>query len=84
MASISGRIMGDECTDSCYWCDVCWKHTLRMLRVIFAGPDTESTGIAIAKEKGDRRLETIRRCAELWKARCRCEAHSKYFGDWLD
>lgn len=84
VASISGRIMGDECTDSYYWCEACGTYTLRMLREIFAGPDTESSGIAIAKEEGDRRLEIIRRCAEPWDERCRCEAHRKYFGDWLD
>lgn len=83
-ASISGRIMGDDCTDSYYWCSVCGVYTLRMLREIFAGPDTESAGSLIEKEEGERRLEIIRRCAEPWNERCRCEAHREYFGRWLD
>ncbi len=84
VASISGRLMGDECTDSYYWCEACGVYTLRLLREIFAGPDTESTADPLSKQEGDRRLEIIRRCPEPYNERCRCEAHKEYFGGWLD
>ena len=84
VASITGRMMGDDCTDTYYWCEACGVYTLRLLREIFVGPETESAGNQISKEEGDRRLAIIRRCAEPWDERCRCEAHKEYFGGWLD
>jgi hypothetical protein len=84
VAAISGRIMGDTCTDCYYWCDACGVYTLRMYRDVFVGPETESEGQQFSKEEGDRRVYLIRRCTEPGNERCRCEWHRAYFGEWLD
>ncbi len=84
VAAISGRIMGDTCTDCYYWCSECGVYTLRMYRDVFVGPETESDGQQFSKEDGDRRVGLIRRCAEPGDERCRCEWHRAYFGEWLD
>ncbi len=84
VAGISGRIMGDECTDHYYWCDACGVYTLRLYREVFAGPESSHDSEPIPKEEGDRRLELIRRCEDPFDDRCRCEGHKAYFGDWLD
>ena len=84
VASISGRIMGDECTDVYYWCESCGVYTLRMIREVFAGPETERACDPMSNLEGDRRIEIIGRCSEPYDERCRCEAHREYFGDWLD
>jgi len=84
MASISGRIMGDECTDSYYWCEACEVFTVRFLREVFAGPEMTHDSEPISREEGDRRLALIRRCLEPYDERCHCEAHRAYFGKWLD
>ncbi len=81
---ISGRIMGDECTDSYYWCGGCAVYTVRLCREVFAGPETAHDSEPIPREEGDRRLELIRSCPEPHHERCRCEGHRAYFGDWLD
>jgi hypothetical protein len=84
VASICGKIMGDECTDSYYWCEICNVYTVRLQRDIFAGPETASNSEPISKEEGDRRLQLIQSCDEPWNERCRCAGHRGYFGDWLD
>ena len=84
VALISGRIMGDECTDSYFWCRTCGVYTVRLYRDSFTGTESVHTSEPIPKEEGDRRLALIRSCAEPWDDRCRCEGHSAYFGGWLD
>ncbi len=84
VACISGRLMGDECTDLYYWCEACGVYSLRLCREIFAGPETERIADPISKEEGDRRIALIRRCDQPYDERCRCEAHKEYFGGWLD
>ncbi len=84
IASISGRIMGDECTDIYYWCAKCCVYTLRLCREAFAGPETERESEPISKEEGDRRLALIRSCSEPADERCHCDGHRAYFGNWLD
>jgi hypothetical protein len=83
-ALISGRLMGDECTDVYYWCAACEVYTIRLYREVFAGPETAHDCEPIAKDEGDRRLEIIRRCPNPGDDRCRCDAHREYFGGWLD
>jgi hypothetical protein len=84
VASISGTIMGDECTDSYYWCAACDVYTVRLHRDVFVGPETARSSEPIPKEEGDRRLKLIQSCEEPWNGRCRCPGHRGYFGDWLD
>jgi len=84
LACISGRIMGDSCTDSYYWCAACSVYTVHFERDAFAGPQTARISEPIGKEEGERRLAIIRSCPDLPDERCRCDAHRAYFGDWLD
>ena len=84
VACISGKIMGDECTDCYYWCEACAVYTIRLVREVFAGPEIAHDSDPIPKDEGDRRLELIRSCPEPYNERCRCEGHRAYFGSWLD
>jgi hypothetical protein len=84
VACISAKIMGDECTDSFYWCESCEVYTIRLLREVFAGPESARSSEPISKQEGDRRLAMIRSCREPWDDRCQCDGHRAYFGDWLD
>jgi hypothetical protein len=84
VACISGRIMGDECTDSYYWCGSCAVYTVRLLRDVFVGPETAHNSEPISKEEGTHRLAIIRSCSAPQDERCRCDAHRAYFGDCLD
>lgn len=84
VALISGKVMGDECTDCYYWCERCGVYTVRLYRDVFCGEETWTDSKPISKEEGDRRLALIRRCPEPWRERCQCDAHREYFGGWLD
>ena len=84
VACISGKIMGDECTDCYYWCAGCEVYTIRLFRDVFLGPETARNSAAITKEEGDRRLKLIRSCPEPHNERCKCIGHREYFGGWLD
>ncbi|MFO8010563.1 MAG: hypothetical protein R6U89_07100 [Dehalococcoidia bacterium] len=83
-ASISGSIMGDEYTESYFFCEGCQEYTVQIWRDRFCGEDSVSIRGHVPKEEGDRQIEIIRRCAKPWSKRCRCEAHVEYFGNWLD
>jgi len=84
VACISGKIMGDECTDCYFWCGACNVYTVRLYRDVFLGPETARNSEPISKEEGERRLKLIRSCAEPHNERCRCDGHRAYFGGWLD
>mgnify|MGYP001611680854 CR=1 FL=1 len=84
VACISGRVMGDECTDCYYWCGTCGVYTIRMYRDVFCGEETSHDSKPISREEGDRRLELMRGCAHPNDERCQCAAHREYFGGWLD
>ncbi len=81
---ITARIMGDECTDSYYWCGSCAIYTLLLERDVFAGPEAEPHCEPISREEGDRRLALIRGCTDPGDGRCRCAAHQAYFDGFLD
>ena len=84
VACISGRIMGDGCTDCYYWCEACAVYTVQLIREVFVGPEIAHHSEPISKEEGDRRLALIRSCPEPGDERCRCEYHRAYFKSWLD
>lgn len=84
VALISGRVMGDECTDSYYWCPVCEVYSVRLFRAAFLGEETTQDSEPIPRAEGERRLALIRSCPEPGNERCRCPAHREYFGGWLD
>ena len=84
VALISGRVMGDECTDSYYWCPECEVYSVRLRRDAFLGEETVHDSEPIPREEGERRVALIGRCPQPWNERCRCPAHREYFGGWLD
>ena len=84
VALICGTIMGDECTDCYYWCEICQVYTIRLYRDAFLGEETHRDSDPISREEGERRLALIRSCPEPWNGRCRCDGHREYFGGWLD
>jgi hypothetical protein len=84
VASISGGIMGDEYTDSYYFCDRCQVYTVEVYHDRFLGEDDVSIGGPVAKAEGDAKVELIKQCSEPWNKKCRCKAHQSYFQGWLD
>ncbi len=84
VASISGSIMGDEYTDSYYFCSGCQVYTVKVYRDRFLGEDDVSIRGPVPKSEGDAKVELIRQCLEPWNKKCRCEAHRSYFQGWLD
>lgn len=84
MASISGSIMGDEHTDTYFFCPVCGVYTVVSLWDNFTGIESETLSGPESKQQGDERVALIRQCSEPWDKKCRCEAHRRYFNDTLD
>jgi hypothetical protein len=83
-ASISGSIMGDECTDAYYRCPVCRRYTVAIWRDNFTGVETMKLSGPVSEHDGDERVRLIGRCSRTWDKKCRCEAHREYFNDALD
>lgn len=83
-ASISGSIMGDECTDAFYFCPVCRVYSVETWRDNFTGTETSGAYGPLSRNEGDRRIALINTCDSPWDKKCRCEAHRKYFHDALD
>ena len=84
VASISGSIMGDEHIESWFLCSRCGLYTVEVYHDRFLGEDEITLQGPIPQEKGDARVELIRRCDRPWDKKCRCEAHREYFGSGLD
>lgn len=84
VASISGGILGDEYTDSYFFCDRCGVYTVEVYRDRFLDEGEAALRGPVPRAEGDRAVELIRRCAEPWDKKCRCPAHRAYFGDSLD
>ena len=83
-ASISGSIMGDEYTEAWYYCPDCKVYSLEDCRDRFCGEEEVKVRKPIDKATGDAKVELIKQCPKPWSKRCRCPAHMKYFGNWLD
>jgi hypothetical protein len=85
VASISGSILGDECTDSYFLCPVCGVYTVAGWCDVFTGgEETLNLSGPLSKEEGDKRIEQIQRCSRPWDKKCRCDAHRAYFHNTLD
>jgi hypothetical protein len=84
VASISGSIMGDEYTDSYYFCSRCGFYTVEVYHDRFLGEDEISLQGPVSKSEGDAKVALIKECSESWNKKCRCKAHRSYFGDSLD
>jgi hypothetical protein len=83
-AAISGSIMGDEHTESWYFCPDCQLYTFEDYRDRFSDEDTVNVRDPIDKATGDAKVAIIRQCPKPSSKRCRCPAHLEYFGNWLD
>jgi hypothetical protein len=84
VASISGGIMGDEYTESYYFCAGCGVYTVEVVHDRFSGEESVFSRGPVEKAEGDARVRLIGRCPEPWNKKCRCPAHQEYFGDALD
>ena len=84
VAFISGRVMGDEYTESIHLCAACGTYTWTMDRDVFCGPEVRGEGRPLARERAEELVRIIRRCGSPWDGRCRCPAHLEYFGGHLD
>lgn len=84
VASISGSIMGDEYTESFYFCEDCQVYTVEICHDRFLGEEDISFRGPVAKADGDDEVKLIKQCATPWNKKCRCPAHISYFGEWLD
>ena len=83
-AAISGSIMGDECTESYFFCERCGVYTVEIFYDPFAGEETTRVEGPVSRATGDAAIGLIKRCPEPWNKKCRCEAHRSYFEGWLD
>jgi hypothetical protein len=84
IASISGSIMGDEMTETFFFCAACQVYSLEICHDRFCGETSVRMSGPLTKAEGDARVEIIRACSEPWDKKCRCEAHKTYFEGWLD
>jgi hypothetical protein len=84
VASICGGILGDEYTDSYYFCPNCGLYTVEVHYDRFLGEGESSLRGPLSKPEGDENVRLIGECAEPWDKKCRCPAHRSYFGDSLD
>jgi hypothetical protein len=84
VASISGSIMGDEQTESYFFCSLCGVYTVEVYYDRFLGEEEVSARGPISKKEGDAKVTLIRECLEPWDKKCRCLAHQTYFEGWLD
>jgi len=60
VASISGSIMGDEYSDSYYFCSQCEVYTVEIYHDRFLGEDEVSMRGPVSKSEGDAKVELIR------------------------
>lgn len=84
VASMSGSIMGDEHTESLYFCQACQCYTILYCVDHFCGEESIRAEGPVSKERGDLLAAVIARCDRPWDKKCRCPAHREYFGDSLD
>jgi hypothetical protein len=84
IASISGGIMGDECTETYFFCRDCCVYSVEIYWDSFLGDGKASFRGPLSKEEGDGKVRLIGECSEPWDKNCRCNAHRAYFSDSLD
>ncbi len=84
LASISGSVMGDEMTESWFFCPGCQTYFLEICHDRFCGETSVRVQGPYDRQKGEEKIALIRRCPEPWDKHCRCEAHVAYFEGWLD
>jgi hypothetical protein len=81
---MSGSIMGDEYTETYYFCGSCQVYTQELCREPLVAPETVHVSGPVSKTVGDAQVKLIGGCENPWDKRCRCESHRAYFGGRLD
>ena len=84
VASISGSLSGDECTECYFLCGKCGFYTVGIYWDCFSGVESSSTRGPVTEEAAARKIALIRECATPWDKKCRCKAHCAYFDGMLD
>ena len=64
VASISGSIMGDEYTESYYFCSQCEVYTVEIYHDRFLGEDDLFIKAPVPKSEADVKVELIRQCSQ--------------------
>lgn len=78
-ASMASEVMGDEYTESLYFCDACQKYTKELRHDRFLG-ETDTMGSApLSKSEGDRLVALSKKCRAPFNKRCHCAAHQAWF-----
>lgn len=81
VASMSGCILGDECTETYYFCSQCGVYTVDVYWDLFSGGEEVATRGPVPKTEGDAKVVLIRQCPEPWDKNCRCQAHRVYWDE---
>ncbi len=81
---MSGSIMGDEYTESYFFCGPCGVYTVEIYYEPFLGDETVRYDGPIPRETGEAAVSLIKQCPEPWDKKCRCQAHLSYFRGALD
>ncbi|MBP2674354.1 MAG: hypothetical protein H6Q84_1194 [Deltaproteobacteria bacterium] len=76
--------MGDEYTESYFFCGGCGVYTVEVRHDRFLGEEEVFTRGPVPKPEGDAQVSRIGGCSEPWDKKCRCAAHRAHFGDSLD
>ena len=84
VASISGSILGDECTECYLLCERCGFYTVTICWDLFGGAEEFSKRGPLSELEAVKQIHLIRQCAEPWNKKCRCDAHCSYFDGMLD
>ncbi len=84
VASISGSFMGDEYTESYFYCEPCGVYTVEIYHDRFLGEGSVFLKGPVSKSEGDEKVRLIGECLEPCDKKCRCKAHMKYFDGCLD
>jgi hypothetical protein len=83
-AAISGGIMGDEYTESYFYCERCGAYTVEVCYEPFMGDEEVTYRGPVRAGEGEAAVGLIKQCAEPWNKKCRCPAHMTYFNGALD
>jgi hypothetical protein len=84
VASISGSFLGDEYTESLYFCEQCQVYTVEVFRDQFLGEAGVFVRGPVPKPEGEAQVLLIRQCSTPWDKSCRCSFHREYFNGQLD
>ena len=77
-AVISVERLGDEYTESYFYCDRCECWTVELYIDRFLGEETSRVDGPIPKDKGDKLVELIRQCPDPTDKHCKCKIHQTW------